>query len=101
MDLASIAAAYFGGGADKGGGDRVGTRIGPVIVGTGASKIAAVLPQMGEGGSGSGMDLLPGISPDPVITGSTTNLAGLRVPTEQLYLGMALVAMVLLIRRRR
>ena len=99
MDWSSIAQAYFGSGGGKGGLGDSGGRIAPVIVGTGASKIAAVMPSMTGGAAGG--DLLPGIDPDPVITSGSTNIAGLRVPTDQLFLGLAVVAFVLLLKRRK
>lgn len=99
MDWAALLQAYGASGGGKGGLGDSGGRIAPVIVGTGASKIAAVMPSMGGGSSGG--DLLPGISPDPVIGSSVTNVAGLRVPTEQLYLAAVVVMAVLLMRRRR
>lgn len=99
MDWSALLQAYGASSSSKGGLGDSGGRIAPVIVGTGASKIAAVMPSMGGGGAGG--DLLPGISPDPVIGSSVTNVAGLRLPTEQLYLGVAVVLAVLLLRRRR
>lgn len=98
MGWEQIAAAYFGGGGGKAGPVNTGGKIAPVIVGTGSSKLAVAMPQMTASG---GADLLPGISPDPVIGSGATNIAGVRVPTEQLYLFAAIACFVMLMRKRK
>lgn len=101
MDWSTVAQAYFGSGGGKGGLGDSGGRISPVIVGTGASKIAAAMPSGMDMTGSSARDLLPGISPDPMITSGSTNIAGIRVPTDQLFLGLAVLAFVLLLKRKK
>jgi len=90
---ASEAARSSGGGGAGGAGMTDGNRFGPVIVGTGFSKIAASLSAPVGGG-----DMLAGVTPAgqlmSIMDGDAVTLGGHRIPWAYIAVGLGVVWLI-------